>query len=46
MIVQNDKLVVRQMTADDLPLMFKWLTDERVLQYYEGRDVKFTLESL
>lgn len=23
--------------------MFQWLTDQRVLEYYEGRDVKFTM---
>ena len=30
-------------TETDLPLMFKWLTDKRVLEYYEGRDVRRTL---
>ncbi len=26
--------------------MFKWLTDERVLRYYGGRNLKYTLETL
>lgn len=26
--------------------MFQWLTDQRVLEYYEGRDVKFTMDTL
>ena len=26
--------------------MFKWLTDKRVLEYYEGRDVRFTMDTL
>jgi aminoglycoside 6'-N-acetyltransferase len=30
----------------DYQLMLKWLTDERVLKYYEGRDKKFTIESI
>ena len=26
--------------------MLKWLTDETVLEFYEGRDVKFTMDTL
>ena len=26
---------------DDFPLMLKWLTDERVLEFYGGRDKKY-----
>jgi hypothetical protein len=26
--------------------MLKWLTDDRVLEYYEGRDVMFTTDTL
>ena len=33
-------------TRDDLPIMLKWLTDDRVLEFYEVRDVKFTMETL
>lgn len=44
-IVQNE-LRIRSLTNDDFPLMLKWLTDERVLEFYGGRDKKYTLESL
>ena len=33
-------------SAADLPLILKWLTDGSVLEYYEGRDVKYTRETL
>ena len=36
-------ITIRDFTETDLPLMFKWLTDKRVLEYYEGRDVRRTL---
>ena len=32
------------MEEKDFPLMLKWLTDERVLRYYGGRDLKYTLD--
>ena len=44
-IVQNE-LKIRTLTNDDFPFMLKWLTDERVLEFYGGRDKKYTLESL
>ena len=31
---------------DDLVLMLKWLTDERVLEFYDGRDAKYTAETI
>lgn len=45
-ITANGKLLIREFSEDDLPLMLKWLTDERVLEFYEGRDVKYTRELL
>ena len=42
----KEEILIRDLTADDLPLLLKWLTDERVLAYYEGRDVRFTMDSL
>ena len=30
----------------NFPLMYKWLTDDRVLEFYDGRDTKYTMESL
>ncbi len=42
----NDTVLIRDLAESDLPLMYKWLTDDRVLEYYEGRDVRFTPEML
>ena len=41
--IEKDEITIRDFTETDLPLMFKWLTDKRVLEYYEGRDVRRTL---
>ena len=41
--IEKDEIKIRDFTETDLPLMFKWLTDKRVLEYYEGRDVRRTL---
>ena len=32
--------------ADCLPIMLKWLTDKRVPEFYEGRDARFTMDTL
>ena len=44
--MDNGLVRIRDFTGDDLPLMLKWLTDDRVLEYYEGRDVRFTMDTL
>lgn len=36
----------RLMNEDDLILMCKWLTDNRVLEFYEGRDKKYTQKEI
>ena len=46
MDIVNDNLRIRTLTEKDFPLMLKWLTDDRVLQFYGGRDKKHTLETL
>ena len=46
MKIEKDEITIRDFTETDLPLMFKWLTDKRVLEYYEGRDVRFTMDTL
>ena len=46
MNIVNDEIRIRTLQEDDFPLMLKWLTDERVLKYYGGRDKKYTLEEL
>ncbi|GAB5846277.1 hypothetical protein JMUB7538_27090 [Staphylococcus aureus] len=44
-IVENE-ICIRTLIDDDFPLMLKWLTDERVLEFYGGRDKKYTLVSV
>lgn len=39
-------LAFRPLTEPDLEYMLKWLTDERVLEFYEGRDFQCDMESL
>ena len=46
MRIEKGEILIRDFADNDLPLMYKWLTDERVLEYYEGRDVIFTMETL
>ena len=46
MKIEKDEITIRDFTETDLSLMFQWLTDQRVLEYYEGRDVKFTMDTL
>ena len=46
MRIENNLIRIRDFTEGDLPLMLKWLTDDRVLEYYEGRDVRFTMDTL
>ena len=44
--IRKDNIRVRTLTKEDLPFMLKWLTDDRVLEYYGGRDQKYTLEKI
>ena len=46
MEIIRDEITIRDFTENDLPLILKWLTDDRVLEYYEGRDVRFTMNTL
>ena len=46
MRIEEGAVLIRGFAESDLPLMLKWLTDDRVLEYYEGRDVRFTMETL
>ncbi len=43
-IYKEEKLVVRQLEVKDAETLGKWLTDPKVLQYYEGRDRPHDLE--
>lgn len=38
MVFQQDQLLVREVEENDVPLLSKWLSDQRVLYFYEGRD--------
>ncbi len=42
----NDDIRIRTLNDNDFPLLLKWLTDESVLEFYEGRDKKYTLEDI
>lgn len=44
--IEKNNIRVRDLTENDFPIMLKWLTDERVLEFYEGRDKHFTLETI
>lgn len=44
--IKNENIRVRTLTDDDFSLMLKWLTDERVLEFYGGRNKKYTLETI
>lgn len=46
MDIFKDELRIRDLQDEDFPLMLKWLTDDRVLEFYGGRDKKYTLETL
>lgn len=42
MRIENGDILARRLTKDDFPLLLRWLTDERVLEFYGGRDLKYT----
>ncbi|WP_456275791.1 GNAT family N-acetyltransferase [Bacillus sp. AK128] len=44
MIIKQDTLTIRPLKNEDAKLLAGWLSDERVLQYYEGRDRVFNLQ--
>ena len=44
--IKEEKIRIRTLLDSDFPLMLKWLTDDRVLEYYGGRDKKYSLESI
>lgn len=43
---EGKRVSFRPMNENDFALMLKWLTDERVLEYYDGRDKKYTEETI
>ena len=48
LLIEDEDIAIRSMedAEDDYGLMYKWLTDDRVLEYYGGRDKKYTIESI
>lgn len=46
MLYQNGKILVRLIEEKDIPIMTKWLSDPKVLKYYEGRDNPFNCEKV
>lgn len=46
MDIVSDELRIRTLQDNDFPVMLKWLTDDRILEFYGGRDKKYTLETL
>lgn len=46
MIFEENLLVVRELSADDYPTLSRWLTDPRVLEFYEGRENPHNLDKV
>ena len=38
MIIENEQLTIRLLESGDKEIMARWLSDPRVLEYYEGRN--------
>ena len=45
-IVKEDKISIRLLEDCDKKLLLKWLNDERVLDYWEGRNAIFDLDRI
>ena len=39
------EITCEELYVRDLPTLFKWLTNDNVLEYYEGRDVRYTMDT-
>lgn len=46
MRIEKDNLLIRDFGTSDMQNMLKWLTDDSVLEFYGGRDLKYTLENV
>lgn len=44
--IHSGPLRLRSLKESDLPLLLRWLTDQRVLAFYGGRDLKYDPDSL
>ncbi len=45
-IIRNGRLAVRKLTDTDKGLLYKWLNDPAVLEFYEGRDRPQTMDDI
>ncbi|UAL49313.1 GNAT family N-acetyltransferase [Sutcliffiella horikoshii] len=47
MIHQKEELIIRELQqGKDEKYLLKWLSDQKVLEFYEGRDISFTKEDI
>lgn len=46
MELTDGDIKIRDLQAGDYPFLLKWLTNEKVLAYYGGRDIHYTMDSL
>lgn len=46
MFIKRNELVIRQLLVEDRFHLAKWLSDPKVLQYYEGRDRPLDMEQV
>ena len=44
--ITSEDIRIRSMTDNDYPIMLKWLTDNRVLEFYGGRDIHYDSAAL
>jgi len=44
MFIQQNGIGVSYLQKEDIPLMVQWLSDPKVLEFYEGRDKSFDAE--
>lgn len=45
-IIKNDDIFIRELEDYDKSLLLKWLTDERVLNFWEGKNVIFDMNRI
>lgn len=46
MNIVDGNLKIRELTYEDLNLIYKWLTDKKVLEFYGGRDKNYTFADI
>ncbi|WP_246938503.1 GNAT family N-acetyltransferase [Bacillus pinisoli] len=46
MIIKQGPLTIRPLAEEDAEWLTKWLSDDQVLEFYEGRDRPFSLEQV